>query len=589
VVPLEMEAEEQRYLCLWFAHPAFDRLSVAEVEVVAEGSQAAGGLGRGDLAIARHPAKRADAGPGWITTTLPVGTFTRRPARAEVRLRYSVGEWRFWEELPVEASGRRSLASGVSVGPPGEGADGRTFVELVRAGDVDEGIEQFDFVALTKAGGRLERNGHGRTGQGGTRVERFMFDARLAQVRAFEVRKRPVRSMTWDVSLRRERIVGEERAVRFDRAGDTMQAIVQRLRRELGLRVAFEDLDFAPEDGITLGHRLAELGAREAAGTLTPRERDLLMDARRLQSEAVPQLESADRIIAEETADHTRPYAVVAEAIRARMNPGARSETMVDVGQRFTYTISTDTVREFFEPLLHDTPYRARKVGGTWLIEPRAGSRLAYPVTLDCAGLSVDEAVAAILAQAPGERPFGRGLVFIGPVAPGMDGTPWLGVRAPPLKLAGVTAAEALCRVTGGAAPASVWELAGYRESRMLGLAPEPGGEALPVVQTGQVWLRGVDVGDYAASWRSAAGLFRAALTEDKWVEALEAVRRPLGEVRTRRLRATRDVPLPAAPEGRALVLEFASDFAGRASATETLTLVHEDDGEWRVAGYFIR
>ena len=58
------------------------------------------------------------------------------------------------------------------------------------------------------------------------------------------------------------------------------------------------------------------------------------------------------------------------------------------------------------------------------------------------------------------------------PVAPGVDPTPWLSAPAPALDLRGVPAADALCRLTALAHPASLWELAGYRGSRMLSLTP---------------------------------------------------------------------------------------------------------------------
>jgi hypothetical protein len=51
---------------------------------------------------------------------------------------------------------------------------------------------------------------------------------------------------------------------------------------------------------------------------------------------------------------------------------------------------------------------------------------------------------------------------------------PWLRAKAPPLTLSAVTALEALCRVTDGANPDSVWELAGMSGARSLGLLRGP-------------------------------------------------------------------------------------------------------------------
>jgi hypothetical protein len=42
-------------------------------------------------------------------------------------------------------------------------------------------------------------------------------------------------------------------------------------------------------------------------------------------------------------------------------------------------------------------------------------------------------------------------------------------------------------------------------------------------------------------------------------------------------------------PQGHYVVLQYASRFSDRANAIETVTPAREEDGTWRVAGYFIR
>jgi hypothetical protein len=46
---------------------------------------------------------------------------------------------------------------------------------------------------------------------------------------------------------------------------------------------------------------------------------------------------------------------------------------------------------------------------------------------------------------------------------------------------------------------------------------------------------------------------------------------------------------LPGAPDGRYVLIEFASSFASKKEAVETATVMLETNGEWRVSGYFIR
>jgi biopolymer transport protein ExbD len=233
----------------------------------------------------------------------------------------------------------------------------------------------------------------------------------------------------------------ERRPLRLDRAGDTMQTIVQRLRQEHGLRICFENLDFTPADAVTLGARLRELGAKEAAGSLTATEAELLRHARRLRDSE-------------------------------KLGP----DTLIDVGPRYSGIIDGETPARFLERLVAGTVYSVRQLGAIWLVQPRTDSRLAFPVTLNTAGLTVGQAVLALIAQAPADQPIAAGLVITGPFTPGADPTPWLSAPAPSLDFQALPAAEALCRLAESSRPAFLWELAGYRDRRMLSFAPAPTG-----------------------------------------------------------------------------------------------------------------
>jgi hypothetical protein len=101
-------------------------------------------------------------------------------------------------------------------------------------------------------------------------------------------------------------------------------------------------------------------------------------------------------------------------------------------------------------------------------------------------------------------------------------------------------------------------------------------------------WLSLVDSGLYAQSWDEAAGVFRSGVTKEQWLQALAAVRAPLGVCRGRRVLSRKLVEsLPGAPKGPYVVIELAAEFENRAEAVETVTPAL--DGRWRVAGYFIR
>jgi len=46
---------------------------------------------------------------------------------------------------------------------------------------------------------------------------------------------------------------------------------------------------------------------------------------------------------------------------------------------------------------------------------------------------------------------------------------------------------------------------------------------------------------------------------------------------------------LPGAPDGEWVVLKLNTTFENKAVAVETVTVMRDLDGKWRVAGYFIR
>lgn len=102
-------------------------------------------------------------------------------------------------------------------------------------------------------------------------------------------------------------------------------------------------------------------------------------------------------------------------------------------------------------------------------------------------------------------------------------------------------------------------------------------------------WLALVDGKDYAASHKAAGSGLRGQVTEAQWAAAMMQVRAPLGEVSQRRHVGTQaQVDPPGAPKGEYQILRFETQFA-KAKATETVALVKDTDGQWRVTGYFIR
>ena len=103
-------------------------------------------------------------------------------------------------------------------------------------------------------------------------------------------------------------------------------------------------------------------------------------------------------------------------------------------------------------------------------------------------------------------------------------------------------------------------------------------------------WLALADAGDASGSWATAAALFREAVPEDQWAQALTVARSPLGAVHERTLQAAHPATeLPGAPDGEYVVFEFRTRFDRKRAAIETVSPMRDRDGQWRVSGYYIR
>jgi hypothetical protein len=128
-----------------------------------------------------------------------------------------------------------------------------------------------------------------------------------------------------------------------------------------------------------------------------------------------------------------------------------------------------------------------------------------------------------------------------------------------------------------------------------LTLALAPGlvfsGEAEDqAVKAAEDWLELVDRGEYEKSWNEAATFFKSAVTVEQWSKAMNAVRKPLGDKKSRTLSsADYTTSMPGAPDGDYVVILFDASFSNKKAAVETVTPMKDEDGNWRVSGYFIK
>jgi len=99
-----------------------------------------------------------------------------------------------------------------------------------------------------------------------------------------------------------------------------------------------------------------------------------------------------------------------------------------------------------------------------------------------------------------------------------------------------------------------------------------------------------VDREAYSESWQSASDVLQQLLALDEWNRKVAAMRKAHGAVVER---VPQEVvyadPGGDAPAGEYVIVTFDTIFRFRAAATETVTLHLNQDGEWQVAGYFLR
>jgi len=103
-------------------------------------------------------------------------------------------------------------------------------------------------------------------------------------------------------------------------------------------------------------------------------------------------------------------------------------------------------------------------------------------------------------------------------------------------------------------------------------------------------WLALLDAGKYAESWEQAALVNQNSIPKTTWESSLAAARNPLGKSLSRVFKsAVYSNSLTGAPAGEYVIIRFVSSFENVPSATETVTPMKQQDGSWKVSGYFVK
>ena len=109
-------------------------------------------------------------------------------------------------------------------------------------------------------------------------------------------------------------------------------------------------------------------------------------------------------------------------------------------------------------------------------------------------------------------------------------------------------------------------------------------------VRVAQRWLAQLDAHQYAASWATTSAHFRSLMTQATWEQASRTYREPLGALLSRSALTTQYTQaVPGLPPGHYAGMSFQSSFAKQPTAIETVLLLKDADGHWKVAGYTIK
>ena len=103
-------------------------------------------------------------------------------------------------------------------------------------------------------------------------------------------------------------------------------------------------------------------------------------------------------------------------------------------------------------------------------------------------------------------------------------------------------------------------------------------------------WLSLIDAAEWVPAWNATGTYLHATVGEAKWLTSIARVRLIAGALVSRRLKSAYETTyLPGAPYGHYVVVYYASRFAHRNPAGETLTLMKDSAGAWRVVGYYVK
>lgn len=109
----------------------------------------------------------------------------------------------------------------------------------------------------------------------------------------------------------------------------------------------------------------------------------------------------------------------------------------------------------------------------------------------------------------------------------------------------------------------------------------------IEAAKAAQEYVNLLDQGRYTDSWRQGSPLFQKTINQNEWNMALQMARKRLGVVKSRTLKDEKIAWDPKGlPKGAYMVVEYNTSFEKAANSGELLTLIREDNGDWKVLTY---
>ncbi len=102
-------------------------------------------------------------------------------------------------------------------------------------------------------------------------------------------------------------------------------------------------------------------------------------------------------------------------------------------------------------------------------------------------------------------------------------------------------------------------------------------------------WLELADKKDYDQAWNHSGEFFKKISSKDA-LEKSFSFREAFGKVKERKLKSViYRTSLDLVPDGEYVIIRFQTCFENKNKSLETITIMKEKSGKWRILGYFFK